>query len=406
MDDEIDLRVYVEVLLRYWKWILGLALVAAVVAFVASLFLPATYEASAVVLVTEARYQMQFDPRIDTGDRKPAYKAFPTLATSDSILQDVLDTCALSPDVDTSAWTLHTLAGMVQASSEGDPSLVVLKVTLQSPKETATVANAWADVLVKRGNEIYGQSEENVTFFETQAAQARAKLEQAEAALIDFEARNQASIIDIQLASLLQAQSDYLETQRTISYILQDIQGLRTQLSQQPDDQMASLADSLTVLLLQIKAFNAQSSTPIQLQIDSSAEFSHKTSAEQSAFLDELAMTLQAKSAEIDGRLAELKPRILALQRELKEANAEGDELTRARDVARETYLTLTRKLDEARIAAQEENGVLQVGSYAAIPEKPVGPQKKLITGVAGMLGLAVGVFGAFLAEFWRRRST
>ena len=62
----------------------------------------------------------------------------------------------------------------------------------------------------------------------------------------------------------------------------------------------------------------------------------------------------------------------------------------------------MVRKLEEARISSREENGVLQVGSYASIPEKPVSPRKLLNTAVAGMLGLMVGVFGAFAVEWWR----
>jgi len=73
MEEEIDLRVYVEVLLRYWKWIVGLAVGAAVVGLIVSLLLP-VYEASAVALVTESRYQMQFDPRFGPEETTPAYR--------------------------------------------------------------------------------------------------------------------------------------------------------------------------------------------------------------------------------------------------------------------------------------------------------------------------------------------
>ncbi len=39
MEEEIDLRAYVLVLLKYWKWILGAAAAAAVVALVVSFLL-------------------------------------------------------------------------------------------------------------------------------------------------------------------------------------------------------------------------------------------------------------------------------------------------------------------------------------------------------------------------------
>jgi len=411
MEEEIDLRAYVAVLIRYWKWIAGLALVAAVAAFVVSLLLPSAYEASAVVIITEPRYQMQFDPRFKTADQwTPAYNAFPTLATSDGVLRSVLDAYAPSPEAGIEEWKLRTLSGMVEATSEGDPSLVVLRARSRSPEDAAAIANLWADALVKRGNDIYSDREDDVEFFQEQVAQAGQALDDADAALVEFEARSQASTVDAQLESLRQAQADYLADQRAIAYIVQDIQGLRAQLVQQPGDRPVSLADDLTALLLQIKAFNllqvealdAQASTSIQLQISSGGSFSDKSPAEQVAFLDDLVDTLEAKSSKIDGRLAELEPQMLALQRRLQEIAAESDRLTSARDLTSETYKTLARKLEEARIAAREENGVLQVGSYASVPEKPVSPRKMLNTAVAGTLGLMLGVFGAFALEWWR----
>lgn len=411
MEEEIDLRAYVAVLIRYWKWIMGLALVAAVAAFVVSLLLPPTYEASAVVIITEPRYQMQFDPRFKTADQwTPAYNAFPTLATSDEVLRSVLDAYAPSPEAGIEEWKLRTLSGMVEAISEGDPSLVVLRARSRSLEDAAAIANLWADALVKRGNDIYSDREDDVEFFQEQVAQAGQALDDADAALVEFEARSQASTVDAQLESLRQAQADYLADQRAIAYIVQDIQGLRAQLVQQPGDRPVSLADDLTALLLQIKAFNllqvealdAQASTSIQLQISSGGSFSDKSPAEQVAFLDDLVDTLEAKSSKIDGRLAELEPQMLALQRRLQEIDAESERLTDARDLTSETYKTLARKLEEARIAAREENGVLQVGSYASVPEKPVSPRKLLNTAVAGTLGLMLGVFGAFALEWWR----
>jgi succinoglycan biosynthesis transport protein ExoP len=403
MEDEIDLRAYIEVLLRHWKWIAGLALAAAVVALVVSLLLPRTYQASSVVFVTQPRYQIQFDPRFDTQEGVPAYKAFPTLATSDGILQSVVENYVPSTESGIDEWTLNTLREMVEATSEGDPSLVVLRVTSQSPRDAAAIANLWADTLAKQGNELYGQGEGDVVFFEAQVQQAQEALDQAETALVEFQARNQASIVSAQLDSLRQAQTDYLADQRAVTYIIQDIEGLHAQLAEQTSGQPLSLADSLTALFLQIKAFNAEAYTPVQLQLQSSTDLSDKSIQEQIAFLDDLVTTLQAKSTENDNHLAELEPQILALQKQLQEIYMESDQLTRTRDLARDTYVTLTRKLDEARISAQETNGMLQAGSYASEPEEPVGPRRLLSVAMAGMLGLMVGVFGAFFLEFWRQ---
>ncbi len=215
---------------------------------------------------------------------------------------------------------------MVTAKSGTDPSVVRLTVRYRDPEVAAHIANLWAEIFVRRANEVYGtDAQSQLQFYQGQLERAKAELTAAEEALVEFQARNRESVLQNQLDSYRQMHADYLADQRAIVYIVQDIRGLREQLSRQPADHPATLADQLTALFLQIKAFNAQASAPIQLQVDSAATLSEKSLPEQIAFLDDLVRVLEAKSAEIEGRLAELEPQILALQQELEQTRTEGD---------------------------------------------------------------------------------
>ncbi len=401
MEDEIDLREYVFILLKHWKWIVGFTLVAAVVALIVSLLLPPTYEATALVAVTKPRYVMQFDPRIETlNNIQPPYKAYPELASSDEVLQELL--AQVNPRLE-KVETVEDLRRLVKAKSGTDQSLVLLTVRWREPEEAAEVANLWADILVRRANEIYDSAgEPQLQFYQQQLQRAEEELRAAEEALVAFQARNQESILEQQLGSRRQMHADYLADQREIAYIIQDIRGLREQLSRQPAGQSMALSDQLAALFLEIKAFNAHASAPIQLQVDSAASLSDKSVEEQIAFLDEMMRVLEEKSAEIDHRVSALEPEILALQQQLQEVYTEKDRLTRARDVARETYMTLARKVEEQRIAAEGNTGDVRIAGRAAVPEKPASPRKLLNTAVAGVLGLMLSVFGAFVAEWWR----
>lgn len=144
MEDEIDLREYINVIRRRWKLIVGVTAVAVIAAAVVSFLLPPTYEASAVVLITEPRYQMQFEPRFQTTDQwRPAYEAFPELAASDGVLQGVVEAYQPSPAAHLENWRLRSLKGMTEATSQGDPSLVKLTVSCRSPEDAAALANVW-----------------------------------------------------------------------------------------------------------------------------------------------------------------------------------------------------------------------------------------------------------------------
>jgi len=403
MEEEFDLRGYVEALLRGWKWILGAGVVAGAVALVVGLIQAPTYDASALVIVTEPRYQLQLDPRFETTESwLPAYEAFPALAMSDGILQSLVDNYVPSPEAGIDHWSLLGLSRALEASSKGDPSLVLLNVTAHSAEDAAGIANLWADLLAEQGSRLFGASADEVRTFEAQLDSAQATLDEAEAELAAFRGTDQRPVLLAQLDSLLRTQADYLASQRGTAYLIQDAQSLRGQLAAQPEQYTAGLGDELAVLLLQIDAFATTSSRAIELSLDPADPMSGRSVAEQISLLDSLADTLRAKSQEIDDRLAAVEPQVLALQQELELVTAEGDRLAQRRDLAGDTYGLVAQKLEEARVAASVEGAPVRVGSYAAVPEEPVGPRKLLNTAVGGVLGLMVATFGVLVVDWWR----
>jgi uncharacterized protein involved in exopolysaccharide biosynthesis len=383
-------------LLRGWYWIVGLAAVAAIVVLILTSLRPPIYQATAIVLVTDPQYRLEFDPRFDTLERRPAYRLFPTLATSDRILESVVKAYTPSPESGLETWDLRTVKGMVEATSEGDPSLLLLAVRSRSARDAAGIANAWADALIAQGTEIYGIGETALSFFQTQAAQARDVLDQADAALVEFAARNRLAVLTARLDALQQAQADYLADQNKIESILPDVSNLRDQIGAQSTGDSVALADSVTALLLQIRAYNAEGNMPIQLDIQDEGAFLNTSPAEQAAALDAVAATLEARYLEIDTQLAELEPAILDFQRQIRALQSESDRLYRRQELAQDTFLTLARKLDETRIAAAEEQSILKVGSYSAVPTTPSGPRKLLYllmgTGMGAMAGAALAI--------------
>ena len=104
-------------LLRRWKWIVALAVIAALAAAAVSfIVLEPSYEATALVLITRPRYQLRFDPRLETlSDIETASKAYPSLAMSDDLLQQVLE--ILNPPLPEDEQTLQALRSKVDASA-------------------------------------------------------------------------------------------------------------------------------------------------------------------------------------------------------------------------------------------------------------------------------------------------
>jgi uncharacterized protein involved in exopolysaccharide biosynthesis len=402
MEDEIDLRQYIEVLLKRWKWIVALTLIAALTAAAISFFvLRPTYEASALVLITSPRYQLRFDPRLETvSDIETASKAYPSLAMSDDLLQKVLG--VLNASLPENERTLQVLRGKVSAGAGADPSLLELKVTNGDPGQAAHIANTWAEQYVEYVNELYGRRSEDVVFFSDQLESARNVLEASEQALVDYEAQNRQSVLQSRLNAKRSALNDYLTVQNKLGLMVQDAQALQHQLEDRPASASVSLGDDVTALLLEIQGLSGDVELPLQLQVVGGESLSDKTVGEQIKFLDDFITALENRMTEIETKAETLSAEILPLQEALQQALTEKEQLTRERDVARSTYLTLANKVEEARIAAQDETGEVRLASRASVPTRPVGPRKLMNTAVAGFLGLFLGVFAAFFVEYWQ----
>jgi uncharacterized protein involved in exopolysaccharide biosynthesis len=402
MEDEIDLREYLDVLARRWKWIVALTVLAVVTAAVVSfLVLDPTYETAALVLITRPRYQLRFDPRVETlSDIETASKAYPRLAMSDDLLRQVLE--VLDPPLPEDERTLQTLRGKVNASAGADPSLLELNVSNGVAERAAQIANTWAEQYVDYVNELYGRRTEDVVFFTEQLDVASNALEVSEQALVEYEARSQQSILKARLAAKQEAFSNYLGSQHELVVVIENAQVLRRQLEKQPASAPTSLGDDVAALLLEIQALSRNDELPLQLQVSGGGSLSNRTAEEQANLLSDLIAALEERLVEITAQEEQLSAEILPLQEAHQKATIEKEQLSREWETARGTYTTLANKVEEARIAAQDETGEVRLASEASVPTSPSGPRKKINIAIAAFLGLFLGVFVAFFVEYWQ----
>lgn len=401
MQDEIDLRPYVSLLFSHWAWILVPALIVALAAYLVSLAMPAVYEATALIVVSQPRYVLRFDPRLQTvEERQPPYRAYPTLATSNDVLLSLLDALDSLPS---GIGTVDDLRDTITADSGADPSLLLLRVRTEDATEAARIANVWAQLAVDHGNAIYGRDEAVVAFFEAQLASAEIELQDAEATLIAFQGGNQKDILTNRLSSLHQVHSESLARRSEMLGLIHDIQGLKAQLALQSVDGAVSLTDQLSALLLQIKALNVQTEMPIQLQIADPQALSDQRVAELIASLDSLLRVLEQRIVELDSHLMEIEPQILRLQQDLEQIRVEEATLIRAKTIAEETVITLARKVEETRIAAQDGGGEMVIASRALPPSRPVAPRRMMNAAIAGTLAGILAVFVVFGLAWWRQ---
>jgi polysaccharide biosynthesis transport protein len=401
VEEEIDLRPYIAALATRWTWIIGVSFIAALAAFIISALIPPTYKATALVAITETRQRIQFDPRIQTQEEQQPLKAFPQLATSDDLLQQVL--VRLEPS-EVQIDSVLKLRGLLEARPGADPSLIQLTVSYKDAAIAAQIANQWAETFVQWGNEIYRtRSDAQLLFYQSQLDETKEKLAEAQQELTTFQSRNRSTIVENRLLALSEAHINYLNNQQQTVLLLQDITGLRGQLARQ-NSATVTWADQFTALNLQLQAFGIQESdgsTQLQFQISPNMTLTGDNRRELLAYLDGLQSTLELRLHELDKNLTELEPEMLTLQQERQALLAELSQLARNVTVTEETYTSLARKVDEERITSQGEANSLRLASNSAVPQRPVAPRRMLNTVIAAVLGAFVVAIFISARQWW-----
>lgn len=158
MEDELTLMDVFKVLARRWKLIVAVTLVPTiVVAGVLLIAVKPTFTSTAIVMVSETKATVTVanpdqlaDPLVNMPSASVV--AYQSLAKDPALSQEVIDKAGLAGE----PWnmTVRKLASAVKISSVKDSSLIQIDVTLADRDQAATVANAFADGLVARGESI------------------------------------------------------------------------------------------------------------------------------------------------------------------------------------------------------------------------------------------------------------
>ncbi|MEM7116498.1 MAG: Wzz/FepE/Etk N-terminal domain-containing protein [Chloroflexota bacterium] len=402
MEEEINLKPYIEKLLENWYWIVGSGIAAAILAFLLTSLISPTYQATALVAIAESRQRVQFDPRIETVPEDLPLRAYPELAESDEVLATLLTQEVLDNATSFDVTSLDELRGVVEAELGGDPSLLRLVVRHEDPETAALLVNTWADLFVGWANRVYGfQGDDQLNFFLEQLEQTSQELATAEAALVDFQTRNRLALVGNELALLKNTQSRYLQIQRDTVLLMQDIEALRIQLEQQDGDEVA-ISDQITALFLELKAFNANINAPLQIQLDSANSLTQQVREDQIEFLNGLIETLAAKLSQIEDDILVLEPQILALQEEEQNLTIENSRITRDYNIVNDTYTALARQVEQEQITSQDISSGVKLASRASVPERSVAPRRLLNTVVAGTVAGLLAVFVILALGWWQ----
>lgn len=297
MEEEIDLREYIDVIVRRWKWIAGVTLAAVITAAVVSfLILSPIYEAKAGVVIVKSRSEIAFEPKYRTlteEDIASRRKALEALVRSSSVAAEVID--KLGSTLEPEEREVGALPEMVETEVNGD--LISIKVKGEDAAKIAAIANAWGEVYEKYVNRLYSGSVQSPADIQPQVVEAESIYQQAQEALAKFTGNNQIETLTQKIEDKQNTLADYYATKRQLDRLIADARALRDQLRQETSSSPTGTGHDLSLMLLQASAFTLLSpGLPVELQLAFDERVGLEGSAEEQAqTLDALLSILEAR---------------------------------------------------------------------------------------------------------------
>lgn len=415
MDEEIDLRQYLNVLWRRRHTIAVVTLAAVLAAGVFSFLSPPVYETKAIVLVSKPSFQVGTPP----DPSNPGLKIGAILVSE--LPTETLVAYAKSPmitrkvvgKVSAGAVRNLTFAEELSAQVVRNTNLVELKVRGSDPERAVMIANKWAAVVTTQSESLFStEAQQSYAFFDARLSETKARLEAAEEAVRKFNASSKIGVLQARLNAVTGQIAAYQSRLTDLSVALQraetELAQTEAQIRHQP--RTLTLSKSITAdPFLHQAASEATKQDFIEL---SKLKFKNEELNPVYTNLDQARANLyiqvaglRAERAKVTEAIAQLNDELNGLRSQLASQQLLQTQLVRSVDSAKQVYDVLLQRREEARVASASQTGSVKLVAEAIVPDSPVAPRKMLNITLAAILGLMAGTMSAFVMEYFSNPS-
>ncbi len=194
-DDEIDLRQYIDTLLRWWREILAITLLCAIAAFSVSSLLPPTYEATANIAMVKEQTTLDLGSAVTTATESDLAMAGSRFTTRLNTLAQLVNNPVVAERVVnqlSGEWFAvgapgpAQLARQVKGEATKDTGLIAIHVRDGNPQRAAALASAWAETFVSFANGLYSSNAGNYDVIVEQLQKSEAEYNSAQAEMEEF----------------------------------------------------------------------------------------------------------------------------------------------------------------------------------------------------------------------------
>jgi polysaccharide chain length determinant protein (PEP-CTERM system associated) len=444
---------YIAMLRRRWLLITILAIVGTPIAYGISLFLPSVYKSSTLVMVQEPTVPKDFVREVANTNINQRLLTMEQQILSQSRLEPLIHQFGLYPLDISNRVPMEALVGRLRSSvqvtpirprDEADAGTVpgfYVSVMMENPRAAQDVCTAITSMFIQESaRRRQEQTEDTTQFLDQQIKDAKARLDEQDGKLAEFQGRHLGSLpeeepanlnvlsgltstLDAATQALIRAQQDKSLAESMLSQQIAARQASRT--GQNPETfgaQLAALQTQLASLQskytdsypdviktkIEIEAIKKKMMESEDQNRQASSNQAEKASIEPLEFIqlraqihtDEQIIAQKTKQQE------QIQESIKSFQARVQSSPAveqEYKQLTRDHQTAFDLYSSLQKKRSDSVMASnlelRQEGEQFRVLDPASFPGEPSSPNRPLFAlgGFGGGLGLGLGL--AFLLE-------
>jgi len=386
--EEISLRELIEILLRQKKIIIGITLVAVVLATIVSyVVLDPVYETKMVLMASQFNDKLQSTQLNGEGidSLLNAISQYPTMTletyrqqiTAPRVMRETIQELGLEQEYD-----VESLARSITLETITNTNLISIKMKHNDPEKAALIVNKVGERFM---NFVSEKAKESAT---TSSAYIKEQME--------VEKDN--------LDQMLQEQKEFLSQPRGVLELSQELEGKLLQIT--------TYKKTLTDLEIRQNALQAGIKVAEAEAPDSNRVFLKDTDGNGTMQLtiEDTSTLMKIELAEAQSNIRAMGEQIIVLQQGIEDIQVELQEkkhqerlIDQKVTMAQKTYDAFYKKYEELRVTESSKIGeaTITVISKAFPTTQPVAPRKALNIAITAVLGLMVGVFVAFFKEYW-----
>jgi polysaccharide biosynthesis transport protein len=401
-EEEIDLREYINVLLKRKGIIILIFLIAVITAALVSYFyLKPVYETNAVIAVSKPKIINSLVDEISLEDYKSLIKDI-------EIEKEVIR--KLNLEKPPTEVTPYDLERMITIEILKDTNLIKINLKAANPKLTKDIINTWATLFVEKNKKLYFEEVKKAkTDVEEKLKLAEKDFFETEEKLMKFNETGNVKMLEdeevYKIAKILSFKSRLIDLQLSLEKESAEKEQVSAALTEQDkilklnksivDDQFfQQLISNITDANLKIAnlTYVSEEINPIYYNL---AQQLISTNIEISS--------LAAEENQLEKNINDFNISLKGLREELTEKKLILSQLNREYSAKEKLYNNFYKQAEEIQLTETAEADLLKITSLAYEPRAPIKPNKKLNILIAGVLGLFVGIFVAFFLEFWQK---